>query len=114
MSNELVTLTQAQTQCRADAADDTLLTFYIRAASSAVLTYLDGATFLDSDGNVQTDSNGDPEGVPEDVQLATLFLVGEFYKNREAQQDGAVDAGYGYLPRPVLALLFPYRSPVLG
>lgn len=121
MSNELVTLTQARTQCRIDdfdsdgGVDDGVLTLYIRAASRAVLAYLDGASFLDSDGNVPEDSSGDPV-VPEDVQLATLFLVAEFFKNREAEQGGAVDAqfGYGYLPRPVVALLYPYRTPVLG
>jgi hypothetical protein len=117
VTNELVTLEQAQAQCRTyDAADESALTLYIRAASRAVLAYLDGASFLDSDGNVPTDSNGNPDGVPEDVQLAALFLVGEFYRNREAEQDGAMDSqfGYGYLPRPVVALLYPYRSPVLG
>lgn len=123
MSNELVTLAQARVQCRIDdvdsdgaGPDDDALNLYIRAASSAILNYLDGAEFLDSDGVVPVDSDGNPDGVPDDVQLATLFMVGEFYKNREAEQDGAVDAqfGYGYLPRPVVALLYPYRSPVIG
>lgn len=116
MSNELVTLAQAQFQCKSDAADDDALTLYIGAASRAVLAYLDGASFLDSDGNVPTDSDGNPADVPEDVQLATLFLVAEWYRNRDAEQGGAVDPqfGYGYLPRPVVALLYPYRTPVLG
>lgn len=123
MSNEIVTLAQARTQCRIDdvdsdgnGPDDDALNLYIRAASRSILNYLDGASFLDSDGNVPTDSDGNPDGVPDDVQLAALFLVGEFYKNREADQDGAVDSqfGYGYLPRPVVALLYPYRSPVIG
>lgn len=125
MSNELVTLTQARQQCHVDdydsdgvGPDDDQLNLCIRAASRSVLNYLDGAAdaYLDSDGNVPLDSDGNPEGIPEDWQLATLFLTAEFFKNREAVQDGAVDAqfGYGYLPRPVVALLYPYRAPVLG
>lgn len=121
--NELVTLAQARQQCRVDdfdsdgnGPDDAVLNLLIAAASKSVLNYLDGAAFLDSDGNVPVDSDGNPDGVPEDVQLATLFLVAEWFKNREAAQDGAVDAqfGYAYLPRPVVSLLYPYRSPVIG
>lgn len=114
---DLVTLAQARAHCRIDdvdsddvGPDDAALGLIISAASRAVLNYLDGASFLDSDGMVIGND------VPEDVQIATLFLVGEWFKNREAAQDGAVDAqnGYGFLPRPVLSLLFPYRSPVIG
>jgi len=116
-SYDLVTLEQARDQCRiddvdsdGDGPDDVWLTLCISAASKAVLNYLDGATFLDSDGLVIGSD------VPADVKLTTLFLVAEYFKNREAAQDGAVDAqfGYGFLPRPVIALLYPYRTPVIG
>lgn len=115
-SFDLVTLDQARKQCRIDdydsdgGPDDDSLELYISAASRAVLNYLDGAAFLDSDGGVIASD------IPEDVQLATLYLVAEFFKNREAAQDGAIDAqyGYGFLPRPVVSLLYQYRAPVIG
>jgi hypothetical protein len=116
---DLVTLAQARAQLRSTTtADDTDLKMKISAASRAVVHYLDGGgrTFLNSSGQPDTDSAGKPLDVPEDVQLATLMLVAEYYKNREATQDGAVDPqfGYGYLPRPVVALLYPLRLPVIG
>lgn len=83
----------------------------IAAASAAVITYLkDGADlFIDSSGEVSAE-------VPEDVQHATLLLLGDFYKNREPLPDDAVPAqfGYGYLPRAVTALLYPYRTPTIA
>lgn len=114
----LVTLQQASDHLRRDTTDDdTDLTLKVHAASAAVLNYLGaGATFLDSSGAVQTDSNGDPVDVPFEVQAATLLLVGEFYKNREGEQGGEIEPshGYGYLPRPVVALLYPLRDPALS
>ncbi|KRD71443.1 head-tail connector protein [Lysobacter sp. Root96] len=122
MSRALVSLETARSHCRIDEEDssggsphDPMLSAYIRAASEAVLTYLTEPAFVDSSGEVPTDSSGEPI-VPADVQQATLLLVGEFFNSREAQQEGAIDAqfGYGYLPRPVIALLFPYRVPVIA
>lgn len=114
----LVTLQQASDHLRRDTSDDDNdLTLKIHAASAAVLNYLDeGAeSFLDSAGDVLVDSNGDPTGVPFEVQAATLLLIGEFYKNRGGMQEGEIDQkwGYGYLPRSVVALLYPLRDPAL-
>lgn len=127
----LVTLQEASDHLRRDQAeDDTYLELLIRAASQAVVTYLGSMNRayypeIDSNGNFEYDSNGDP--VPEldsnddpvirdDVRWATLIYIGELYKHREAEQDGAVDPqfGYGYLPRPCLALLYPYRDPAFA
>jgi hypothetical protein len=116
---DLVTLAQARAQLRSTStADDTDLSLKISAASRAVVQYLDGggSAFLNSSGQPDTNSAGHPLDVPEDVQLATLMLIAEYYKNREGAQDGAIDMqfGYAYLPRPVIALLYPLRTPVIG
>lgn len=115
---KLVTLTEAKHQLMMDHdQDDPHIELLIQGASAAVVEYLkSGATFLDSSGEVPVDSSGDPEGVPFQVKAATLILIAEWYKNREAEQDGAVDAqwGYGYLPRPVTALLYPLRDPAMA
>ncbi|MFD2404904.1 hypothetical protein ACFSVK_02515 [Azorhizophilus paspali] len=43
-------------------------------------------------------------------------MLGELYKHREADQDGEVPTqwGFGYLPRPVVALLYQLRDPALA
>lgn len=127
----LVTLAEASAHLRRDtSADDMDLTLKIRAASAAVLSYLKTTRYLyqpelDSTGMPVLDSNGwpvpelDSDNVPavrSDIRAAALLLIGEFYKSREGEQEGAVDAqfGYGYLPRPVVALLTPYRDPALS
>lgn len=109
---ELVNLDQAKVHLRVDHdEDDDDIQQKIEAASAAVVTYLkSGAdSFVDTSGAVVAD-------VPQDVQFATLLLVGHFYKNREAQGDSPVPAayGYGYLPLGVTALLYPYRTPTLA
>jgi hypothetical protein len=102
----IVTLAQARGQLQSThSADDDTLTLMINAASEAVLTYLRLADEADI-----------PTGATFAAQQATLILVAEFYKSREAEQDGAVgmEFGYGYLPRPVVALLYPHRDPALS
>lgn len=66
----LVSLEQASEHLRRDTdADDLDLTLKIRAASAAVLTYLDGGadSFTDSAGDVFEDSNGTALDVPYDI-----------------------------------------------
>lgn len=115
---KLVTLAEAKYQLMMDHdQDDPYIELLIQGASAAVVEYLkSGATFLDSSGEVPVDSNGDPEGVPWQVKVATLILVAEWYKHREAEQDGKVDAqfGYGYLPQTVINLLYPLRDPAMA
>lgn len=117
MSVDLVSLAQAQDHLRDFYAENEgHIALLITAASRACITYLDGGedAFADSDGQIAQDSSGIPQGVPEDIQAACLLLVGEFYRNRGGEQGGAIGEGYGFLPRPVVALLFPHRSPVVG
>jgi len=108
-----VSIEQAQDHLRAyDVEDENDITLKIHAASGAVRNYLGSYvdTFLDTAGDVIVDSSGVPE-VPYEVQIATLILVGIFYKDR----DGDPDKNYtpGYLPAPVTALLYPLRDPVV-
>ena len=102
----IVTVSDAHEQLAiAHNSDDTLLQNLIDAASEAVLTYLK-----------VPDEASIPVGATFAARQATLMLVAEFYKNREGEQDGEVgqEFGYGYLPRPVVALLYPHRDPSLA
>lgn len=113
----LVSLQRASDHVRRDTTDDDNdLEGIVRAASAACVTYLKAPSFADSNGSIPQDSNGIALDVPEDVAFACLLLVGEWYRNRGADQDGAIDAsfGYGYLPRPVVALLYPFRIPTVS
>lgn len=121
MSVDLVSLAQAQDHLRDYYSENEgHIELLITAASRACLKYLDGGedSFADSDGQIAQDSNGTPIGVPEDIQGACLLMLGYLYRDREpdltADSFFAVSTGYGYLPRAVMSLLFPYRSPVVG
>lgn len=107
----LVSLQQASDHLRRDGNDDDAdLTLKIKAASGAVLNYLkSGEDFLDSAGDVELDSAGDPLFVPEEVQAAVLILVGMFYDGSSRE-----DWEPGYLPKAVTALLYPLRDPAMG
>lgn len=114
----LVTLQEASEHLRRDTTDDDQdLTLKIRAASAAVRRYLKDVSPYerDSNGDVVVDSSGDPEVLFE-VRAAVLLLLGELYKNREGEQGGEIPTqwGYGYLPRPVVALLYPLRHPSMA
>jgi hypothetical protein len=114
----LVTLAQAKAHLRVitDAEDDDI-TLKIHAASALVIDYLKEAadTFTDSSGEVLLDSSDLPE-TPYAVKAATLLMVGDLFKNREPTPDDVVNTqfGYGYLPRAVVALLYPLRDPSLA
>jgi hypothetical protein len=57
---------------------------------------------------VPEDSAGIAIDVPEDIEVATLLLVGYFYKQRDEDANKEFDSNT--LPRPVKALLLPYRE----
>lgn len=115
----LVSLSKGKDHLRVDHdAEDSIIELYIKAASKAVLNYLkDGkdafldSTNLDSSGEVEVDSDGEPVGIPFEVQAATLIMLGYLYKNRDNNDgyDGA--SGQGVLPLPVTALLYMLRDP---
>jgi hypothetical protein len=112
----LVTLEEAMRHLRIDTVDsdgDDDLELKIFSASQSIVKYLqDGASpFIDSDGEIIVDSEGESVA-PYPIKAACLILVGYLYKNRDENKDEAFD--YGYLPKPVVALLAPYRTPVIA
>lgn len=123
----LVTLAEARQHLSMDhTLDDNYIQGLIYAASQAVLNYVgeEGALGWSDTGGAfpsgTTATTGDSAGplglVPEDVRHAVLLLIGDFYANREPTPTDPVDPqyGYAYLPRAVVALLWPYRLPGLG
>lgn len=111
----LVTLADGKKQLRIDHDDDDdFVTLQIHAASGMVMNYLkdEGSdSFTDSAGELTLDSNSEPVGVPYEVQAATLMMLGYLYRNRDNDMDGEYEMGY--LPRPVMAMLYPLRDPEL-
>lgn len=114
----LVSLAQAKIHLRIDGPDpspeDADLTLKIEAASGAVLNYIRSSvpSFLDSSGDPLLDSAGDPIGIPYEVKAATLLLLGDLYKERDAIN--AAEWEHGFLPKSVLSMLYPYRMPSMA
>lgn len=115
---ELVTLEQARATLRMPESlttENDLIVGLIRSSSRMVLTYLklDEDAYLNSDGTMDLNSStlGYDE-VPEEVQAATLYLVGVLFRDR----DGAESEKWtpNYLPAPVVSMLYPLRLPSLA
>ena len=111
----LCTLQEAKDQIGVDHdLDDSMITGMIVAASGAVINYLksDADRYLDSSGNIGTDTSiTDPPDFALIVQ-ATLILTAIFYRDREG---GDVNQWpHGYLPPVITSLLYPLRKPALG
>jgi hypothetical protein len=108
----LVTLEDVKSALRIDTEDDDfILTAYVAAASAAVIGYLkeqaDAILDLDSGGDLTSGSD-----VPADIQVATIMLVGHFYREPDGDTEKAFE--YGYLPKPVVSLLYRYRDPAIA
>lgn len=110
----LVSVATAKTRLQIDdTAHDVDLELLIKAASSRVLAHIDSEQdFIDTDDGIAVDTAGIAEDVPEDIQLAVLYLVGAFLRDR----DGTNSANFeqGFLPPAVTTLLYPYRTPGLA
>lgn len=117
MSQNLVTLEQAQRHLRRDedqiGAPDPDLEDKIAGASAAVLSYLKSGAdlFTDTAGDVLVDSSGIPI-VPRVVRSATLILIG--YLDRVRNDDSEDSFKPGFLPSPVVSLLYPMRQPTVA
>jgi hypothetical protein len=124
---KLVTRDQAKAQVRqVDNSEDALIDTYILAASRLVINYLKGtkyvwSRYIDSAGDYVFDSSGNPEyqldendkkTVSEEVQAATLMLIGILYRDRDGQDPTLWKQGY--LPEPVTACLYNLRDPSLA
>lgn len=109
----LVTLQQAKDHLRVDTTDgDNDILGKVKAASAAIIRYLKAPVFWSgSSGEIETDSAGVAIDVPDDVQIATLMLIGYF--DRQRDEDEAKQYGGGQLPEMVRALL-PERVPTVG
>lgn len=108
----LVTLEAAKANLQMDHdQDDADIESKILQASAAVLNYLDLGydLYADSTGEIPNDANGEPD-VPFEVRAATLLLVNYLYKG----VDDKVQLDHGYLPRPVMNILYPLRTPAIG
>lgn len=113
----LVTLAAARAHLRIDTTDgDADLELKVKGASRAVMNYIRQSllvgAFTDSAGDVFEDSNGVALSVPEDVQIATLFLIGYMDRNRDSDTEEGFDGLF--LPKPVKSLLIHYRKPTLS
>lgn len=113
----LVTLQSVSDYVRRDSDDDAaVLTALVEAASEAVVNYLgdqaESVLAYDSNGVLLEDSNGIAIDVPAVVQAAVRYLAAWFYRNRDADGEGAFQPGY--LPAPVTAMLYPLRDPTLA
>lgn len=110
----LVSLADAKRALRVDSDDDDgTLEIFISAASLAVVQYLGGhassVVDIDSPPNSPPD---DLSTVDERVRSAVILLAGMLY--REPDGDAAKNFEQGFLPKPVTALLYPLRDPVIG
>lgn len=110
---KLVTLDEAKFHLNigADEADhDDLLDIYIDAASETIVDHLQDnvSEFIDSNGDVILDSEGNPE-TPKKVKVATLMLVGIFFRDREGSE--VANWPPGFLPPAIISLLCSRRDP---
>lgn len=107
----LVSLEEAKAQIRqTQDHEDEHIVLQIHAASAAVLAYLKSYDFVDSDGEAVA------EEVPYQVKAATLILVAMLFRDRDGPAS-IVESSWdqdGYLPRPVVALLYPLRDPAMA
>ncbi|WP_321941644.1 head-tail connector protein [Paraburkholderia tropica] len=95
----LVTVAEAQDWLRADTADlDTDLKLAIAGASASIMDYLKREPYPDGE-------------VPENVRLATLLYVGIMIRDPDGVESSQWE--HGYIPRPVMNILYPLRDPAL-
>ena len=98
--------------------DDEDLIALIESASQMVCNYLrlTPAELLgsdaDSDGNPFFDSDGGTIGVTADIQAATAHLVGILKRDPSGVE--MEKWMQGYLPFPVISMLYPLRDPALS
>lgn len=107
----LVSLALVKAVLRVDADDDdVMLQLLIEAASVAIITHLKSQAAqlveFDSAGEVVNEDE-----LPPAISMATIILVGYWYREPDADENKAF--GEGALPAPVIALLLPLRDPAL-
>jgi len=110
----LVTVNRCKAALNIDHTDDDAvkLPLLIAAASGAVINYLKGQAAEIMDLDAINSSPADLDSVPEEVAMATILLVGQFYREPDGDAEKAFERGY--LPMPVTALLYPLRDPAVA
>lgn len=113
----LVTLEQAKAHLRVThTADDDDIILKTEAASAAIINYLKPAVtdaFLDTAGDpIMTGDSPPVSTVPRIAQQATLLMLGWMFCYREGDDEKAFIPGY--LPAPIISLLYPLRDPTLS
>lgn len=108
---KLITLDYAKQLLKIDTNDeDVILQALIAASSELVMKYLSSQAKnvigLNDSGVVI-----DPSVVPERVKIATAMLVGYLKSNPDSDEAKAFEMGY--LPKPVMSLLYMDRDPTL-
>lgn len=88
-----------------DTSDEDL-ELLIQGASEMVLNYLN----LPHDH--YDDSSGAVQDVPVAVVTATCYLTGVLYRDRDGKEVEQWERGY--LPAPVISMLYPLRDPALA
>ena len=119
MRYDIITLEQAKAQSNIDhdANDDEIENELIPAACAAVQNYLKGRSIYqperDSSGAIVVDTNGDTiyttDLLPEVVQATKMMFA---YLWRFRDEGGEIE--HGYLPRPVMSLLYQLRDPAIA
>lgn len=109
----LVTLEEVKAGLRIETdEDDAMLQLLIGAASESVINYLkaQAAELFDLDA-AQGNSPEDAD-VPDVIKNATIYLTGVYYRNRDGDTDKNFEPGY--MPGPVISMLYPLRDPALA
>jgi Phage gp6-like head-tail connector protein len=111
---QFVTLDQVKARLRIDNDDeDGDITDLIQGCTAVITAYLKVPDiYEDSTGEIPEDSNGDPLGIPKEVQLATLLLIGYMYRDRDGND--MAQWQQGYLPWQVTAVIYHLRDPALA
>lgn len=108
-SQFLVSLADVKQALRIDTSDDDLwLTALIAGASRSVLNYLKSGAdiFKDEEGVIE------PASIPDEVKISTIMMVGYLFRNPDNDTEKAFEPGY--LPAPVVSMLYPLRDPALA
>jgi hypothetical protein len=110
---DFVSIQQVKVDLRIDNDDeDADIGLKISAASRSLAVYIQlPDAFQDSSGAIPLDSSGDPI-VDEDVQQATLILVGIMYRDRDGTEMEKWQQGY--LPFAVTSFVYHRRVPSMS